>query len=195
MKKITAFAVLIMVISTAAFAASGPLGENAKFKVLTKSDTKYELIYVSAAQSDVRVSIIDEAGRTIETSFVKDAMKFRQIFDFSQLAAGKYSLVVKNNEGSAREAIDHLPYKETLQGFVVKIPNKKALRLHVGDFNKSEPVKVNIYDANDRVIHKDEINHNQAFSKVYNMSKASAGEYRVVIANDGESKSFIHKID
>ena len=193
MKKLTALAVLVTVISSASF-ASGPLGENSKFKVISKADTKYELIYVSTEQSDVRVTIFDEDGRNIESNTVKDVTKFRRTFDFSKLEAGKYSVVVKNSEGTSREEIEHTPNKMRLQTFVTKIPDSKLLKLHVGDFNKAKPVMVKIYDVDDRMVHKDVINNDQAFSKVYNMKKASTGEYRVLIENDGDFKSFIHKI-
>ena len=195
MKKISLMAVLLSIFSTATFANSGPLGENSQFKVLTKSDNKYEVIYVSDEDSDVRIYIINEDGRTVESNLVKDVASFRRTFDFSQMESGKYAVVVKNKEGTARETIDHKTYKETLKGFVVRIPEKQALKLHVGDFTKTQPVKVKIYDANDRIVHKDAISHDQAFYKVYNMTKAGPGEYRVVITNNGESKAFTHKID
>ena len=197
MKKLTALVVLLTLVGTASFASSGPLGENSKFTVIEKADTKFELIYVSSEEGDVRVSILDETGRNIESNTVKHATKFRRTFDFSKLEPGKYSIVVKNAEGTSREEVTYLPAKNMvkLQTFVAKIPDSKSVKVHVGDFNKDEPVYVRIYNEKDKVIHKDEIIHSTSFSKVYNLKKAKSGEFRVLIENDGEMKSFVYKIE
>lgn len=193
MKKLTALIVLLTVAGTASF-ASGPLGKNSQFKVIGKADTKYELIYVSTVESDVRVTILNADGRNIESSTAKDVTKFRQTFNFSELEPGKYSIVVRNSEGTAREEVTYSPYKKKLKTFVAKIPDMNALKLHVGDFNTNEPVNVKIYDAKDRLIHRDRIVNEKAFSKVYNLKEASSGEFRVLIENDGEFKSFVREI-
>ena len=197
MKKLTALAVLLTVIGTASFASSGPLGENSNFKVLTKTDAKYELVYVSSEESDVRVSIYDEEGHNICSSFVKDATKFRRTFDFSKLEPGKYSVVVKNDDGTAREEISYnmAVNKLKLQTFVAKIPDSQSLKLHVGDFAKDKPVFVKIYNEKNRVIHKDEITNDGAFSKVYNLAKAKQGTVTVVVENNGEYKSFTYDLN
>lgn len=193
MKKLTALIVLLTVAGTATF-ASGPLGENSQFKVIGKADTKYELIYVSTVESDVRVTIFNADGRNIESSTAKDVTKFRQTFDFSELEPGNYSIVVRNSEGTAREEVNYAPYKVKLKTFVAKVPESNSIKLHVGDFNREVPVNVKIYDAQDRLIHRDRIVHDKAFSKVYNLKEANAGEFRVLIENDGEYKSFIREI-
>jgi hypothetical protein len=194
MKKITSLVVLLIVIGTTAFASSGPLGENSTFKIIPKTDKKFELVYVSSEVSDVRIYIIDQDGSTVETNIVKDATKFRRTFDFNQMGPGKYSVIVKNTEGTAREEIYHPPYKTKLQTFVAKVPNSKSLKLHVGDFNNEEPVHVKIYNEKNEVIHKDKITNEKAFSKIYNLQKATPGQYFVSIANDGQVKSFFHEI-
>lgn len=195
MKKLTALAVLLTVIGTATFATSGPLGENSTFKIIAKTETKYELVYISSEQSDVKVTIFNAEGRNVSSSTVKDVDKFRRTFDLRKLEAGKYSVVVKNSKGTAREEINHLMKKTKLQTFVAKIPDSKSLKLHVGDFNHEEPVYVKIYNSKNRVVHNDKITNAKSFSKVYNMKKAKSGEFRVLIENDGDYKSFIHKID
>jgi len=195
MKKLTALAVLLTVIGTASFASSGPLGENTNFKVLTKSDSKFELVYVSSEESDVRVSIYDEKGNNICSSYVKEATKFRRTFDFSKLDAGKYSVVVKNDDGTAREQISYKINRQVLQTFVAKLPDGNALKVHVGDFAKEKPVYVKIYNEKDRIIHKDQITKDAAFSRVYNLGKAEQGKVTVVVENNGEFKSFTHNLN
>lgn len=194
MRKITALAVLITVIGTASFASSGPLGDNSNFKVLTKADSKFELIYVSSEEGDVSVTIYDNDGKNISSSTVKDATKFRRTYDFSQLEAGKYSVVVRNEEGIAREEIAHKLTTQKLQTFVAKLPDSKAFKVHVGDFDSKRPVNVKIYNSQNKVIHREAISNTQAFSKVFNLDKVESGDYTVLIENNGELKTFTHTL-
>lgn len=194
MKKLTALAVLLTVIGTASFASSGPLGENSNFKLINKADSKYELIYVSTEQSDVRITIYDNRGKNIETNTVKDVTKFRRTFDFSKLEPGKYSIVVKNEDGTAKEEIAYNVEQEQLKTFVSAIPDSKSLKLHVGDFNAEKPVNVKIYNEDNRVIYRDNITNAEAFSKVYNLKNKKAGFYTVQVENNGEIKSFTHSL-
>ena len=96
MKKLTILAVLLTVISAACFAEEGKIGETTKFKVVAKSDVKYDLYYVSENAGDVRVTIYDNRGRIISSRKVKDARKFKRTYDFSQLEPGKLKIVVRN---------------------------------------------------------------------------------------------------
>lgn len=194
MKKLTALVVLLTVIGTTSFASSGPLGENSTFKVVNKADAKYELVYISSDESDVRVTIFDEEGRNIETNTIKDVAKFRRTFDFSQMEHGKYSIVVKNDKGTGREEIAYFEKQMKLKSFVAKIPESRSLKLHVGDFNMDKPVYVKIFDQDKRIIHRDVINKAAAFSRIYRIDKAEAGEVTVEIENDDEFKSFTYPV-
>ncbi len=190
MKKITAFVVLLTVISTATFASLGPLGENSKFTVLSKSDVKYELVYVSDVPGDVIVTIYDQEDRNIVSNTVKEATKFRRTYDFANMAPGNYRVVVKNKEGIGNEEIAHLVKKAKLQTFSTKIPDAQAVKVHVGDFNNKVPVHIKIYDTNNRIVHKEAIENIQSFSKVFDLSKLGLDDVLVTVENDGEMKQF-----
>jgi hypothetical protein len=190
MKKITALVVLLTVISTATFASLGPLGENSKFTVFSKSDVKYELVYVSDVPSDVIVTIYDEENRNIVSNTVKEATKFRRTYDFANMAPGKYRVVVKNKEGIGNEEIAHLVKTAKLQTFTTRIPDSKSVKVHVGDFNINAPVYIKIFDTNDRIVYKNAIENNQSFSQVFDLSKLDLDDVLVTIENDGEIKEF-----
>ena len=194
MKKLTALVVLLTIVGTASFASHGPLGENSRFKLVPKAEAKYELIYVSDKESDVRITIFDAEGRNIKTNTVKDVIRFRRTFDFSKLEYGTYSIVVKNDDGSAREEVSYAEEKMKLQTFVAKIPERKSLKLHVGDFNMDKPVRVKIYNQENQVIHKDVISKDSAFSKVYTLAKDQTGLFTVQVENDGDFKFFTYEI-
>ena len=190
MKKISTLALALIVIVSASFATTNPLGENSKIKIIAKSDVKYELVYVSDHASDVKVDIYNERGVKVSTRLVKDATKFKRTYDFSKLEAGTYKVVVKNTDGVAKEEISHLVKKVRLQSFVTNLPDQKAIKLHVGDFNPDQPVSVRVYDENQNMIYKDKIKNSSSFSRVYKLPKLNSKSVQVVIENDGDVAEF-----
>lgn len=194
MKRTSIFAVLVMIIGTAAMAATGPLGENSRFKVLAKSDVKYELIYESDKAGDVKVYIYDMKGRNVSSTTVRNVAKFKRVFDFRNLDAGKYKVVVKNYEGIANEEIAHLVKKPKLQAFATVLPGEAAVKVHLGDYNAEKPVYVNIYDQNGKNIHRDKFERTGSFSRIYDLHRTDSQTVTVSIQNDKESKSFTHTI-
>jgi uncharacterized protein YxeA len=199
MKKLTILAVLLMVFSAASFAEETKISETTKFKMTAKSDVKYELIYVSDKSGNVLVTIFDESGRKLSSKFVKKAKNFKRTYDFSQLKPGKYTIVVRSESGSANQEIIHQIKEARLKTFVSKIPNSKSLKLHVGDFDPSSPVRVRIYNQNNKLIHSDviseEINNGQSFSRVYKLADTQLNYVSVSIENNGETKTFTHEIE
>jgi uncharacterized GH25 family protein len=195
MKKLTILAVLVMVFSAASFAEETKISETTKFQMTAKSDVKYELVYVSDKSGDVQVTIFDESGRKLSTQTVKKAKNFRRTYDFSQLEPGKYKIVVRNESGSANQQIIHKIKEARLKTFVSKIPNSKSLKLHVGDFDRSSPVRVRIYDQYNELIHSEEINNEQSFSRVYRLQSTQLNYVSVYIENNGETKTFTHELE
>lgn len=195
MKKLTFLAVLLIVFSAASFAGETKISETTKFQMVAKSDVKYELLYTSEKSGDVRITIYDESGRKLNTQFVKKAKNFKRTYDFSQLKPGKYKIVVRNESGSANQEIIHQLKETRLKTFVSKIPNSKSLKLHVGDFDPSAPVRVRIYDQFNKLIHSEEINNTQSFSRVYNLGATQLNFVSVSIENNGETKTFTHELE
>lgn len=195
MKKLTILAVLLMVFSAASFAEETKISETTKFQVTAKSDAKYELLYTSDKSSDVLVTIFDESGRKLNTRTVRNAKNFKRTYDFSQLKPGKYKIVVRNESGSANQEIIHQIKEARLKTFVSKIPNSKSLKLHVGDFDPSAPVRVRIYDRYNKLIHSEEINNAQSFSRVYNLGATQLDFVSISIENNGETKMFTHDLE
>lgn len=195
MKKLTILAVLLMVFSAASFAEETKISETTKFQMTAKSDVKYELVYVSDKSGNVLVTIFDESGRKLSSQTVKKAKNFKRTYDFSQLKPGKYNIVVRNETGSANQEIIHLIKEARLKTFVSKIPNSKSLKLHVGDFDAESPVRVRIYDQSNKLIHSEEINNAQSFSRVYKLADTQLKYVSVSIENAGETKTFTHELE
>ena len=196
MKKLTLLAVLLTVFSAVGFAKATPEdGETSKFKIVAKSDVKFDFIYVAEEVGEVNVTIYDAKGNQVCNNTVKDSKSFRRTYNFSKLEPGKYKVVVRNEDGTRNEVINYKVKKAVLQTFVSKIPDSKSIKVHVGAFNVERPVTVNIYNQNNRLIHTEEIKNKGSFSKVYDLSKTSTKSVNVRVLNDGEVKSFSYSLN
>jgi len=195
MKKLTVLAVLLTVISAATFADERKISETSKFQMVAKSDVKYELSYFSKKKGDVSVIIYNDKGQRMSSTTVKDANLFRRTYDFSKLGPGKYKVVVKNEDGSASQEIEYKIKEDILKVFVGKVPNTKALKLHVGDFHSNKAVNIKIYDQDNNLIYRDAIRNAQSFSRVFNLKNISAKSVSVLIENDGETRNFTHSLN
>ena len=192
MKKLTILVVLLMVFSAASFAEETKISETTKFQMTAKSDVKYELLYTSEESGDVNVTIYNERGRKVSSQYVKKAKNFKRTYDFSNLQPGKYKIVVRNENGSANQEIIYQIKEAKLKTFVSKIPNTKSLKLHVGDFDTTAPVRVKIYDRYNKLIHSEVINNAEGFSRVYNLGSVQANSVSILVENNGEARSFAH---
>ncbi len=195
MKKLTILAVLLIVFSATSFAEESKISETSKFQLNAKSDVKYELIYTSENSGAVRVTIYNEWGQRLNSQRIKKAKNFKRTYDFSELTPGNYKIVVSNENGSAHQIITYKVKEARLKTFVSKIPNSRSLKLHVGDFDSSAPVRIRIYDQDNKLLLSEEITSAKGFSKVYNLSKINATQLRsvsILVANNGESKTFTY---
>jgi uncharacterized GH25 family protein len=189
MKKSILLAALFLLVSVATFAGDNELGETSKFKVVAKSAVKYDLYYVSESDDPVTISIYDIKGNLISTDRVKNHRSFKRTYNFKELASGSYKIVVNNTEGKASQTVFHNPQQTNLQLILSQIPATKSFKLHVGAFDTTKPVKVKVYDGNNKLLFVDEINQSESFSKIYNLREIDADIIRFTVANNKESIS------
>jgi len=195
MKKITVFAVLFTVMSTAAFATELRPSESSSFKMVAKSEVKFEFSYSSLKRGDVCVTIYNEKGYLMSSKTVKNAKLFKRIYDFRKLEPGNYTIMVRNDSGTTKQEIKYKVKEVRLKAYVGKLPDNKAIKLHVGNFNNEKAVSVKIYNQDKRLLHTDVISAKGSFSRVYNLKNISAKSVNVMIENDGETISFIHYLN
>ena len=194
MKKLALVALLLTVISAASFAIEVPISETSKFKMIAKSDVKYDLYYAADQTGSVRVCIFDAEGNRLNTCFVKETKSFKRTYDFSRLDPGEYTVTVSNDDGKATQVIRHKIKEQLLQTFVAKLPDAKAVKLHVGGFNAEEPVLVRIYDEDNQLLHREKFDKQNSFSRVYRLDNAQSNSVKVVVENNGEIQRFTHSL-
>jgi hypothetical protein len=194
MKKLTLLVALLTVISAATFADGRKIGESSEFKMIAKSAVKFDLSYASVISSDVYVTIFNENGHKVSSKIVKATKKFKRTYDFSELKIGKYTVVVKNQDGSANQEVVYGAKAVKLNSFVSKIPQDKSIKLLVGDFNPEKDITVKIYNQDNKLIHSEKIKNEKSFSRVYDLNNTVASSVNVLIENDGELQTFAHNL-
>jgi len=196
MKKLSFLAALLIVISAASFteAKNTVVKPNVKpkFQMVAKSDVKFDLYYASETSGEVSVSIYNAKGRKISDKTIKSVKNFKRTYDFSKLEPGKYKIVVRNESGTSNQEITYQIKEARLKTFVSKLPEGQSLKVHVGDFEASQPVMVKIYNQKNKLIHSEEIKNAESFSRVYDLNKVRSQTVSVLIENNGERQTFTH---
>ena len=193
MKKLTFLAALLIVISAASFASERVLSDEAgakpKFQMIAKADAKFDLYYASETTGAVTVSIYNENGSKVSQKTIKKVKKFKRTYDFSKLTPGNYEVVVRNEDGSANQHVTYLVKQKKLQTFVSELPDAK-LKLHVGSFDKTQPVLVKVYNSNNKLIHSEKIENTGSFSRVYNFDGLKLNAVSVLIQSGEDTEIF-----
>ena len=102
-------------------------------------------------------------------------------------------MVVRNEDGSANQHITYTAKQKNLQTFVSKLPDGN-LKLHVGAFDKSEPVLVKVYNSNNKLIHSEKIENTGSFSRVYKLDGLNLNAVSVLIQNGEDREIFTHTL-
>jgi len=195
MKKLTFLAALLIVFSAASFAEANTVEKptvKPKFKMVAKSDVKFDLYYASDESSEVSVTIYDAQGRRVSSKTIDKVKNFKRTYDFSKLKPGKYKIVVKNESGSSNQEITYQIKEAVLKTFVSKLPDNQSLKVHIGAFDTSKPVLVKIYNQDYKLIHSDEIENAGSFSRVYDLNNIHSQTVSILIENNGETQTFTH---
>jgi hypothetical protein len=169
MKNVLSVLVMLMLISSAAFANVGKPG-SAGIAIVRKGST-FNVFYKNDKVSDVRVSIRDAKHDVVFTEVLKKVDGFLRPYNFSALSEGNYTIEVSDESGSQVETVSYRNGKvERLMSlvriagenekFLLSVPNKGDDVLNVKIFDAKSNL---LYEANEE-IHSD-------FAKVYNFAK------------------------
>lgn len=182
-------AALFVCVSAASFALDTELGKTSSFKIVPKSDQKYDLYYVSESNEAVNISIYDAEGELIAQDRVKNHMAFKRTYNFKELESGNYKVVVRNEEGKGSQHVFHHPKSTNIQMILSQIPDSKKFKLHMGQFDNSKSVKVKVYNSSNKLLFVDQVNSADSFSKVYDLKNFDDTQVRFTIVNGNESVS------
>jgi hypothetical protein len=169
MKNVLSVLVMLMLISSAAFANVGKPGSTG-IAIVRKGST-FNVFYKNDKVSDVKVSIRDAKNKVVYTEVLKKVDGFLRPYNFSALSEGNYTIEVINESGSEVETVSYRNGKvERLmkiariagesQKFLLAVPNK-------GD----DVLTVRIFDVNNNLLYEANEEIHGDFAKVYNLEK------------------------
>lgn len=186
MKKSILVAALVTVMSTSIFAGN----EKGEINAVVKSSTKngvYELLYRSTTPGTVTVQIFDAKGNLVLTDRVQNQNGFKRPYNFAFQTEGNYTIEVTDNSGKLRLPLMHQaiiaaqPAKVTVSA----LPDSKKYQVvMVGQI--ANDVRVDILDADSRVIFSDNISARNSFSKVYDLSQLKVANFTFEVKSQNQ---------
>jgi len=142
----------------------------------------FKLYYKAYTAADVLVSIMDHSGKVVFTEKMKKTSGFIRPYNFDGLAAGDYVIQIANTEGKHVEKIHYNAGKIEKLINIVKLPDEGKFLLSVAS-KGMDRVTLNIYDANNELIHSQESYVNKQFAEVINLKGIQAFTIEVTDSN------------
>lgn len=189
MKTLTTLAALLI----AGASAYANVGENNEKKPTSSKKTvavvqnvqdKYKLVYLLENKGAVKINIFNEAGERVYAQTVSNQKGFAQQFDFSTLPYGTYTFEVTNPDDSkVSEVVEHRKPAASVKANILDVNDGSKFRLAVLQ-NSLEPVKVQIFDSNGKVVYQEIIDAGKGFRKVYDLKNVNSSSYRFEVSNN-----------
>jgi hypothetical protein len=139
----------------------------------------YNVFYKTALSGKVKISILNNHNEVVFTEVLTNVASFKRPYNFSELIAGEYTIVVENKNGRFEEKVNHLqnPVKTFLK--VGKISDTRY-SVNVSSTG-TEAVTLRIYDNVSGLIHEDSITVVGGYGLIYNLSQVKSSPESIVI--------------
>jgi hypothetical protein len=153
-----------------------------------------KVLYKGLQNGDVRITISNSKGEQIFTERVKNTRGFARPYNFYNLGEGKYTIAIEGPEGKQEQAVN-LETKSVSSRVVslrcVDSENSKYV-LSI-PFNKTENLKIKLYDMNNSLLHTFTEFVDGDFAKLYNLSKVRDGFYFEITGEDGANQTIAYR--
>jgi len=175
--KIKFLAVLLTVISTAAYAA-GPekvlekKDGDGEIRILPGSENGiFKVHYVEAQSQWVEVNIYNASGKKLVSDQIKSNEGFSKPYNFQGLNPGVYEFEIIDQNGKYQQKVIYKNLPES--PVAVQRKGEDKFKLIVGAEMGNE-ITVRILLDDDRLLLEEKIDSKTGFSKVYDLSKAKS---------------------
>jgi hypothetical protein len=195
MKNLFKKSALVLLVLTANLASANVNFENIK---IFSENTKSLNLELNNNDGGLDVYIKDVYGVELYKEQF-NGKQFSKKFDLTLLPDGNYFFEI---EGQTK--ISLLPFK--VSGLKVEVLEMKKELIHkpivriqndlifISKFSPDkELLKIAFYDADDNLLLEEKLSNNIMAGKVFNISKLTSGEYRL-IAKDSYNRTYVHKI-
>lgn len=191
MKKLVLAVIVALFSTTFAFQSNASIKDDTTkaitiLKAYPNKPNLYTLIYTSENKDKIKVDIYDQKGNHLKSDVVANSNGFQRSYDFSSLSKGKYLVRVKDQNKVYRTTINHLHAESDLKVNVSPLENGSKYNLQV-IHNSTNPVWVNIYNSDHKIIFRDKIDVDRNFSRVYDLGKYYGKAQSIEVYTDGKS--------
>lgn len=163
------FNVLVFALIASSFAAFADAP--ASMSVLPATNAQvFHVFYKGAEAGKVKVSIINSDNKVVFTEMFYNVSSFRRPYNFSQLPAGTYTIVLEDKNGQQVQTINHEVKKNVSYIKITEVTS--AANKYVLQINSTgkESVFVRIFDNNSSLLHEQKIEVNGNYGLVYNLT-------------------------
>ena len=188
MKKTLSVLVVLIAISSVAFARRLENPGTSPSAAIVKTGSTFKLYYKGTEQADVKVSIRDANDRVLFSETIKKVDGFVRPYNFSSLPEGDYSISITDKAGRQIEKISYRKERSEALAHLLKVGGSDAKYLLTVSNKGENDVTVRIYDsANNMIYNKKEIS-SRDFAKIYNLEKIG-GEFTFEVSDGNGTTS------
>lgn len=181
-------------ISLSAVASTAPGDEDANISMVPtgKAGSVVVRAWNLAAVAPATIKVLNRYGTALYQEALATGKDHQKRYDFSQLKAGRYALVLESQQGKVTRrfvvgmnGVVREDDTEAFQGFMPMIKEKRDQQCVQVMFNNpaKASLTVELLDKRDRVIHTDKVAGGQSYGKSINMKKLRPGTYQVRVSN------------
>lgn len=163
MKTLFKSVILVCAMAATSFATA------ASFTVKASKNSVFKVQYVSEQKGNVEVTILNEKNTVVFSEVINNNGSFIRPYNFSNMAEGVYSIVLKDENGEQRQTINYATAKTRAYAKVAAVPdqeNKFWLNIVT---NGEEKMNVRIYSLKGELLHDQSVIVAGSYSKIYNI--------------------------
>lgn len=133
----------------------------------------FKVFYSSYMKGDVKISILDKAGRSVFSEKIKQTDGFIRPYNFNGLKNGEYVITLQTNEGTKSELVNYNGDKIEKFVNIVKLTEDGKYLLSART-ESSDKISVSIYNHNNELVFEQDKSFEGEFAEVFNLKKLKA---------------------
>jgi len=164
----------VMMMSASLVALANEPG-NPRVRVVNQKESGiYRLIYAGGKSGDVKLNILDNAGKVLFQETIKDTEGFIRSLNFKGATPGEYTVKIENDGITEYSKVSYLEEGKQASNYlhVAKI-EKAGKYLFTVTQAINESIQMKIYDGLGNLVHEDMQKVNGSYGVVYNLKNVS----------------------
>jgi hypothetical protein len=187
--------ILVVLAAVSGVVCANPIDEpkaNTGFAIM-KSVTGFKVFYKGNKAGTVNVKITNAKGEDVYKESIKNVESFVRPYNMNSIAEGDYQIEISTPEGKQIEKLSFTRAKIEKYMKLVQVKDaENKYMLMVSNKSATEKLRVDIFDANYKLVYHGDENISGDFAKVYDL--ASLGKNFVIEVTDssGSTRSISH---